>query len=251
MRNLLSLLFISLIFISCSSSKAPYSPSIIDDNFTHNSLKTPILNKFDLTNSNNPTNQTNTTPSNNQPNSANQPLQITQPPLLTAPAALGSSPSLGSKSTPLTIINPMGGSAITVWALDSGNWLWGYTLDNSKEFGRARSWQVLNLGDDIALIINFLTNTCIHDEGGGITHRDCDINNKSQQWQLSAMDNGAIQIKSSASNKCITTDLGSLTQTGSYYSLAMRECNFKPNFNQQWVFIPEAAPTSPLLGYQQ
>ena len=245
MRNLLSLLFISLIFISCSSSKAPYSPSIIDDNFTHNSLKTPILNKFDLTNSNNLTNQTNTTPSNNQPNSANQ------PPLLTAPAALGSSLSLGSKSTPLTIINPMGGSAITVWALASGNWLWGYTLDNSKEFGRARSWQVLNLGDDIALIINFLTNTCIHDEGGGITHRDCDINNKSQQWQLSAMDNGAIQIKSSASSKCITTDLGSLTQTGSYYSLAMRECNFKPNFNQQWVFIPEAAPTSPLLGYQQ
>ncbi|WP_096028776.1 RICIN domain-containing protein [Campylobacter lanienae] len=250
MRNLLFLLFISLIFISCSSSKAPYSLPIIDDDSPfRNSLKTPILNKFDLVDPSNPL--ANTTPSNNQSNSSNQPLQITQPPLLTAPAALGSSPSLGSKSTPLTIINPMGGSAITVWALAPGNWLWGYTLDNSKEFGRARSWQVLNLGNDIALIINFLTNTCIHDEGGGITHRNCDINNKSQQWQLSAMDNGAIQIKSSASNKCITTDLGSLTQTGSYYSLAMRECNFKPNFNQQWVFIPEAAPTSPLLGYQQ
>ncbi len=250
MRNLLSLLFISLIFISCSSSKAPYSPPIMDDDSPfRNSLKTPILNKFDLADPSNPLANTNS--SNNQSNSSSQPPQITQPPLLTAPAALGSSPSLGSKSTPLTIINPMGGSAITVWALAPGNWLWGYTLDNSKEFGRARSWQVLNLGNDIALIINFLTNTCIHDEGGGITHRNCDINNRSQQWQLSAMDNGAIQIKSSASNKCITTDLGSLTQTGSYYSLAMRECNFKPNFNQQWVFISEAAPTSPLLGYQQ
>lgn len=250
MRNLLFLLFISLIFISCSSSKAPYSLPIIDDDSPfRNSLKTPILNKFDLADPSNPLANTNS--SNNQSNSSNQPPQITQPPLLTAPAALGSSPSLGSKSAPLTIINPMGGSAITVWALAPGNWLWGYTLDNSKEFGRARSWQVLNLGNDIALIINFLTNTCIHDEGGGITHRNCDINNKSQQWQLSAMDNGAIQIKSSASSKCITTDLGSLTQTGSYYSLAMRECNFKPNFNQQWVFIPEAAPTSPLLGYQQ
>ncbi|WP_096026698.1 RICIN domain-containing protein [Campylobacter lanienae] len=250
MRNLLFLLFISLIFISCSSSKSPYSLPIIDDDSPfRNSLKTPILNKFDLADPSNPLANTNS--SNNQSNSSNQPPQITQPPLLTAPAALGSSPSLGSKSTPLTIINPMGGSAITVWALAPGNWLWGYTLDNSKEFGRARSWQVLNLGNDIALIINFLTNTCIHDEGGGITHRNCDINNKSQQWQLSAMDNGAIQIKSSASNKCITTDLGSLTQTGSYYSLAMRECNFKPNFNQQWVFIPEAAPTSTLLGYQQ
>ncbi|WP_096027899.1 RICIN domain-containing protein [Campylobacter lanienae] len=250
MRNLLFMLFISLIFISCSSSKSPYSLPIIDDDSPfRNSLKTPILNKLDLADPSNPLANTNS--SNNQSNSSNQPPQITQPPLLTAPATLGSSPSLGSKSTPLTIINPMGGSAITVWALAPGNWLWGYTLDNSKEFGRARSWQVLNLGNDIALIINFLTNTCIHDEGGGITHRNCDINNKSQQWQLSAMDNGAIQIKSSASSKCITTDLGSLTQTGSYYSLAMRECNFKPNFNQQWVFIPEAAPTSPLLGYQQ
>ena len=226
MRKLLFLLFISIFFISCAGTKTPYAPLAIDDNSTTNNLRSNLFNRFDLGNNSNNSNST---------------------PLLN----LSLSPYLGSKSTPLTIINPKGGSAITVWALAPGNWLWGYTLDNSKEFGRARSWQVLNLGDDIALIINFLTNTCIHDEGGGITHRDCDINNKSQQWQLSAMDNGAIQIKSSASSKCITTDLGSLTQTGSYYSLAMRECNFKPNFNQQWVFIPEAAPTSPLLGYQQ
>ncbi|WP_086233512.1 hypothetical protein [Campylobacter devanensis] len=100
MRNLLSLLFISLIFISCSSSKTPYSPPIMDDNFTRNSLKTPILNKFDLANPSNPLANTNS--SNSQLNSSSQLPQITQPPLLTTPAALGSSPSLGSKSTPLT-----------------------------------------------------------------------------------------------------------------------------------------------------
>lgn len=226
MRKLLFLLFISIFFISCAGTKTPYAPLAIDDNSTTNNLRSNLFNRFDLGNNS------------NNPNSS---------PLLN----LSLSPSLGSKSTPLTIINPKGGSAITVWALASGNWLWGYTLDNSKDFGAARTWQVINLGDDIVLISNFLTNTCIHDEGSGITHRPCDTKNKSQQWQLSAMDNGAIQIKSSASSKCITTDLGSLTQTGSYYSLAMRECNFKPNFNQQWVFIPEAAPTSPLLGYQQ
>ncbi|MDY4013423.1 MAG: ricin-type beta-trefoil lectin domain protein [Campylobacter sp.] len=242
MKKLVFPLIVSLFFVSCASVKSPYAPPIMGDNSTAAPMKSTLLNRFDLANSNNPTNQTQ---SNNQQNSANQPPQITQPPLL------GSSPSLGSKSAPLTIINPKGGSAITVWALASGNWLWGYTLDNSKDFGAARTWQVINLGDDIVLISNFLTNTCIHDEGSGITHRPCDTKNKSQQWHLSAMDNGAIQIKSSASSKCITTDLGSLTQTGSYYSLAMRECNFKPNFNQQWVFIPEAAPTSPLLGYQQ
>ena len=242
MKKLVFPLIVSLFFVSCASVKSPYAPPIMGDNSTAAPMKSTLLNRFDLANSNNPTNQTQ---SNNQQNSANQPPQITQPPLL------GSSPSLGSKSAPLTIINPKGGSAITVWALAPGNWLWGYTLDNSKDFGAARTWQVINLGDDIVLISNFLTNTCIHDEGSGITHRPCDTKNKSQQWHLSAMDNGAIQIKSSASSKCITTDLGSLTQTGSYYSLAMRECNFKPNFNQQWVFIPEAAPTSPLLGYQQ
>ena len=226
MRKLLFLLFISIFFISCAGTKTPYAPLAIYDNSTTNNLRSNLFNRFDLGNNS------------NNPNSS---------PLLN----LSLSPSLGSKSAPLTIINPKGGSAITVWALASGNWLWGYTLDNSKDFGAARTWQVINLGDDIVLISNFLTNTCIHDEGSGITHRPCDTKNKSQQWQLSAMDNGAIQIKSSASSKCITTDLGSLTQTGSYYSLAMRECNFKPNFNQQWVFIPEAAPTSPLLGYQQ
>ena len=226
MRKLLFLLFISIFFISCAGTKTPYAPLAIDDNSTTNNMRSNLFNRFDLGNNS------------NNPNSS---------PLLN----LSLSPSLGSKSAPLTIINPKGGSAITVWALAPGNWLWGYTLDNSKDFGAARTWQVLNLGDDIVLISNFLTNTCIHDEGSGITHRPCDTKNKSQQWQLSAMDNGAIQIKSSASSKCITTDLGSLTQTGSYYSLAMRECNFKPNFNQQWVFIPEAAPTSPLLGYQQ
>ena len=226
MRKILFLLFISIFFISCAGTKTPYAPLAIDDNSTTNNLRSNLFNRFDLGNNSNNSNST---------------------PLLN----LSLSSSLGSKSTSLTIINPKGGSAITVWALAPGNWLWGYTLDNSKDFGAARTWQVINLGDDIVLISNFLTNTCIHDEGSGITHRPCDTKNKSQQWQLSAMDNGAIQIKSSASSKCITTDLGSLTQTGSYYSLAMRECNFKPNFNQQWVFIPEAAPTSPLLGYQQ
>ena len=218
MRKLLFLLFISIFFISCAGTKTPYAPLAIDDNSTTNNMRSNLFNRFDLGNNS------------NNPNSS---------PLLN----LSLSPSLGSKSAPLTIINPKGGSAITVWALAPGNWLWGYTLDNSKDFGAARTWQVINLGDDIVLISNFLTNTCIHDEGSGITHRPCDTKNKSQQWHLSAMDNGAIQIKSSASSKCITTDLGSLTQTGSYYSLAMRECNFKPNFNQQWVFIPEAAPT--------
>ena len=169
MRKLLFLLFISIFFISCAGTKTPYAPLAIDDNSTTNNLRSNLFNRFDLGDNSNNSNST---------------------PLLN----LSLSPSLGSKSAPLTIINPKGGSAITVWALASGNWLWGYTLDNSKDFGAARTWQVINLGDDIVLISNFLTNTCIHDEGSGITHRPCDTKNKSQQWQLSAMDNGAIQI---------------------------------------------------------
>lgn len=226
MKRVIFPLIISLFFISCGSGKSPYAPPVIDDNLTTNPIKSIVFNRFDLSGNSSDLNSTS---------------------LLN----LSLSPSLGSKSAPLTIINPKGGSSITIWALAEGNWLWGYTLDNSKDFGRARTWQVINLGSDIALISNFLTNTCIHDEGRGITHRRCDPNNKSQQWQLFAMDNGGIQLKSTASNKCITTDLGSLVQTGSFFSLTMRDCNFKPNFNQQWIFIPEAAPTSPLLGYQQ
>ncbi|WP_086228832.1 hypothetical protein [Campylobacter sp. P0109] len=94
------------------------------------------------------------------------------PPFITAAPAFN---GVGTPSAPLAIINPHG-PALTVWALASGNWLWGYTLDNSREFGDARVWQIINLGDDIVLIKNLLTNTCINDEGRGITHRSCNRN---------------------------------------------------------------------------
>lgn len=224
MKGLISILTIALFFVSCST-KAPYIPPVAGE-IVENSTRSTPLNRADLVK-----------------NLFNPLLNSTPLPNLTL-----SQPS-SSKSTPLTIINPRG-SSLTVWALAEGNWIWGYTLDNSKDFGRARTWQVLNLGGDIVLISNALTGNCIHDEGRGITHRRCDINNKSQQWQLFAMDNGAVQLKSTASGKCIQSELGSLVDTGRYFSITMQDCNSKPNLNQQWIFAPEAASTFPLLGDQ-
>lgn len=226
MKSLIFIPIISLLFISCASTNKLYMPPMTDENIQQNvNFHSGSLNKKDLSSG------VITTPKNDKPN-------------------LMLNPSIGSKSTPLTIINPYG-SSITVWALAAGNWLWGYTLDSSKDFGDARTWQVLNLGSDIVLISNLLTKNCIHDEGNGITHRPCDINNKSQQWQLFAMDNGAVQLKSTASSKCIRTEFGLLVEADRYFSITMEPCSFKPNIDQQWIFVPEAAVTAPLLGGRQ
>lgn len=226
MKRLIFMLIMPLFFISCASVSKPYMPPIKDENAQKEAIfHSGLLNKKDLSNG-----------VINEPQNGKSNLSLR--------------PITGSKSAPLTIINPYG-SSITVWALAPGNWLWGYTLDSSKDFGDARTWQVLNLGSDIALISNLLTKNCIHDEGSGITHRPCDINNKSQQWQLFAMDNGAVQLKSTASGKCIRTEFGLLVEADRYFSITMEPCSFKPNIDQQWIFVPEAAVTAPLLGGRQ
>ncbi|WP_169763727.1 RICIN domain-containing protein [Campylobacter mucosalis] len=170
--------------------------------------------------------------------------------LLTSPSnelSFAPSKSLGDASMPLAIINPRG-SALTVWALAEGNWIWGYTLDRSRDFGGTRLWQVINLGGDIALIRNVRTGNCLHDEGRGVTHRTCNRNNKNQQWELLPMDNGAVMIVSVASKNCLRTEYGDIVQVDSTFSITMEKCTLDPNLDQQWIFIPAPIEASPLLG---
>ena len=247
MRSMLILTLISIFFISCSSKKPYFAPrSDSDNSMSIKSNDMPIsLQSVSFMQ------QTPTTPNSQPLNAANQiippkPSLNLAPPSPTLAPALGSNP-IGTPSAPLAIINPHG-SALTVWALAEGNWIWGYTLDNSKDFGDARVWQLINLGGDIALIKNLKTNTCIYDEGRGITHRACDRNSKNQQWQLLAMDTGAVQLRSSASKNCIRTDFAGVAASGRFFSIIMEGCSPSLTIGQQWIFIPEPKETSPLLG---
>ena len=241
------LALISLVFASCSS-KAYIADR--DDAIGSEGTKSPAITPISLQ-SVSFMQQTPTTPNSQPLNAANQiippkPSLNLAPPSPTLAPALGSNP-IGTPSAPLAIINPHG-SALTVWALAEGNWIWGYTLDNSKDFGDARVWQLINLGGDIALIKNLKTNTCIYDEGRGITHRACDRNSKNQQWQLLAMDTGAVQLRSSASKNCIRTDFAGVAASGRFFSIVMEGCSPSLTIGQQWIFIPEPKETSPLLG---
>lgn len=168
------------------------------------------------------------------------------------PVLLGAnSTPLGMQSMPLSIFNPMG-SALTLWALAAGNWIWGYTLDYSKSFGTARIWRIINLGNDIVLIRNEKSGNCINDEGSGITHRPCSRENKAQQWKLLGMDNGAAQIRSMSSGRCIRTEYGSdITDLQRYFSITLETCETSANYDQQWIFIPPPLIASPLLGGAQ
>lgn len=163
------------------------------------------------------------------------------------PPLLSATPNSSNQviSAPLIIHNPLS-SALTVWALAPGNWIWGYTLLHSKSFGEARIWQVKELGDNVVIIINKKTSTCISEHGSGITHEKCNENSKFQKWKLLPMDNGAVQLMSMSSNKCVTTESGSIIDTQRYYSITMNVCNKAQNYNQQWRFLPPTYYATPL-----
>lgn len=109
----------------------------------------------------------------------------------------------------LTILGPSG-AALTVWALAQGNWIWGYTLIDSKGFGDARVWQLLLYPNDFAMIKNTKTNTCLNAYGNGIVHYPCDASNHAQMWKLIPMSNTAVQIKNLGNGKCIQAPITNL-----------------------------------------
>lgn len=142
----------------------------------------------------------------------------------------------------ITIINA-GGAALTVWALAPGNWIWGYTLINSKSFGDARIWQLLEFPKDYVMIKNAKTNTCLNAYGGGIVHYPCDQSNQAQFWKLIPMSNQAWQIQNLATGKCIQTPIGNpLGDFFKIFKIFLTECvkPGKSNLDQQWYI---AAPT--------
>lgn len=148
----------------------------------------------------------------------------------------------GYPSDFVTIMNPNGG-ALTVWGLAAGNWIWGYTLSSSKPFGDARVWQLIEFPNDMVMIKNAKTNTCLNSYGNGIVHYPCDQSNHAQFWRLFPMSNGAYQIQNFANQKCIQipvinvmTDFG----FGSFH-ITLVDClkSGEKNLDRQWyITVP-------------
>lgn len=159
-------------------------------------------------------------------------------------------PTVGSANTPITsdfmtLLGPSG-AALTVWALAQGNWIWGYTLLDSKSFGDARVWQLLSYPNGVVLIKNAKTLTCLNAYKNGIVHFACDNTNGFQQWKLKPMDNGAVQLENMATKKCIQAPITNPLGDFKVFSIFLSTCQEKDNLDQQWYLTTPPFNAQPL-----
>ncbi|AJC86829.1 cytolethal distending toxin, subunit CdtA [Campylobacter sp. RM16704] len=155
----------------------------------------------------------------------------------------------GFPSNFVAIMNP-NGALLTVWALAAGNWIWGYTIFNSKGFGDARVWQLIEFPNNMVMIKNARTNTCLNAYGKGIVHYPCDQTNHAQFWRLFPMSNGSFQIQNFATQQCIQTPITNVMNdfNFSFFNIYLTSClKFgEKNLDRQWyITTPPFAANLP------
>lgn len=140
----------------------------------------------------------------------------------------------------LSIMSPEGG-VLTLWALNVGNWVWGYSLIDSKDFGAARIWRIFTKADGTAAIQNAKENTCLKAYKNGVIHTYCNMEDPTQLWNLNLFDNQAVQIQNVATKKCLQTPTNQAT---GFFSIFLTSCvqGNTLNSDQQWFIT--APPTT-------
>ncbi|WP_407712403.1 RICIN domain-containing protein [Campylobacter coli] len=143
----------------------------------------------------------------------------------------------GMVSDFVTIMNPNGAS-LTIWALNPGNWIWGYSLFASRPFGDTRAWQLIEFPNNTVMIKNAKTFTCLNAYRNGIVHYPCDQTNFAQFWRLYPMTNGAYQIQNFATQQCIQTPVSNVMEEFnlSFYNIYLTDClkEKEKNLDRQW-----------------
>lgn len=132
----------------------------------------------------------------------------------------------------LAIMSPEGG-VLTLWALNVGNWVWGYSLIDSREFGAARIWRIFTKSDGSSSIQNAKEGTCLGAYRNGVVHTYCNMEDPTQLWTFHLFDNQAVQIKNVATKQCLQTPTNQATQ---FFSIFLTGCvqGGKLNSDQQW-----------------
>lgn len=146
----------------------------------------------------------------------------------------------------LVLMGP-GGSALTVWALAQGNWIWGYSLIDSIGFGWARLWRFHLFQNDQVMIENGETNTCLNGYKNGVIHMACNPKNRYQRFELIPMSNGAVQIKNVGLNTCIEIPIGDIF--GDFHKVNgvfLSRCATGSNLTQQFYIAPPTFLEKPL-----
>lgn len=144
-----------------------------------------------------------------------------------------------------------GGIALTVWATNPGNWLWGYPPFNSIEFGKARQWRILTRSNGKISFQNVQTGTCMSAYKNGVIHLPCRENNPSQLWNINPFSNRAIQLQNEATKTCLQTPV---IRTKNFGSIFLAKCvtqqnpsSGNDNISQQWVITAPLTSTPPIF----
>lgn len=160
---------------------------------------------------------------------------------------LGAAPSKAEDDSDwISLMNP-NGAVLTVWALAQGNWIWGYTLVDSIDFGDLRVWRFILFENDEVLIQNGGLKTCMNAYKNGIIHMACDKKNLYQRFKLIPMDNGSVQIKNIATNLCIQSPIGDVF--GDFHkvsSIFLASCAVSSTLDRQWYITPPPFLVRPL-----
>ena len=137
-----------------------------------------------------------------------------------------------SVSDLLSIMSPEGG-VLTLWALGVGNWVWGYTLADSLDFGGARIWRIFTRADGSSAIQNAKEGTCLAPYRNGVIHTYCNMEDPAQLWRFNFFDNQAVQIQNVATKQCLETPSNQATR---FFSIFLTDCvqGGQLNSDQQW-----------------
>lgn len=147
-------------------------------------------------------------------------------------------------SNPISIMSSSGG-LLTLWALNPGNWVWGYTPLDAQSFHQAPFWRIISFSNGQVMIQNEEKSTCLQAYRNGAVHEICDSNNPGQLWILNFFDNQAVQIQNVDAKMCLQTPTNRAT---TYYSIYLTKCAInEPNLDQQWYITPIIDNAAPIF----
>ena len=144
----------------------------------------------------------------------------------------GNSSGRESVSDLLSIMSPEGG-VLTLWALAVGNWVWGYPLIDTLDFGGARIWRIFTKANGSVAIQNAKEGTCLSAYRNGVIHSYCNMEDPAQLWRFNFFDNQAVQIQNVATKQCLETPSNQATR---FFSIFLTDCvqGGQLNSDQQW-----------------
>lgn len=217
-------LFAIFLFIACSSTPKT------------NTLRYLPMNGEDLGIGSTPTPPPNEPIPNEETRKLLMNMKRTKIPIMSPDNNANNAPAIGRNvSNSLSIMSSSGG-LLTLWALNPGNWVWGYTPLDAQSFNKAPFWRIISFSNGQVMIQNEEKSTCLQAYRNGAVHEICDSNNPGQLWILNFFDNQAVQIQNVDAKMCLQTPTNRAT---TYYSIYLTKCAInEPNLDQQWYITP-------------